>query len=181
MNAAYVLDPAPDLDLPLVYRSPSVNVYRNPARLPRAYVVCQAVHVSSPEQALEAVTAPDFDPARKVVLEAVARQVTEPCDLQEATLLPSPPNQATIRAILPQPGYLVLSDTFYPGWQVTVDGQPAEILRANGAFRALPLDAGTHEVWFRYRPGSFVIGAVCSVTALIGALLVWILASGGRR
>ena len=180
MNVAYLLDPAPDLDLPLVYRSPSVNVYSNPERLPRAYVVCEAVAVPSPEQALDAVTAPGFDPAREVILEATSLPSDEPCELQEAFFLPSLPNQAKIRAILSQPGYLVLSDTFYPGWRATVDGERIQILRANGAFRAVALEAGTHEVWFQYRPRSFVTGVVCSVAALAGALLVWFVLSPGR-
>ena len=181
MNVAYLLDPSPDLDLELAYSSPSVNVYRNPERLPRAYVVCQGVGVSSPEQALQAVTASGFDPSREVVLEAAMLPPSEPCALQEAILLPSRPNQAKIRAILSQPGYLVLSDTFYPGWRATVDGEPTKILRANGAFRAVALDAGTHEVSFQYRPRSFVVGVACSAVALVGALVVWFAVSPGRR
>lgn len=182
MNVAYVLDPSPDLGLELAYRSPSVNVYRNPALLPRAYVVCDVRLVSSSSEAMEVLASPTFDPTREVVLEAdLPQKPATPdaghatCDPQPATLLPSLPNRATIRAVLPKPGYLILADTFYPGWQAYVDGQRVDVLRANYAFRAVQLGAGTHEVQFRYRPWSFAIGVACSALALICAVVAWVL------
>ena len=93
--------------------------------------------------------------------------------MQPATLLPSSPDQVTIRAVLTAPGYLVLADTFYPGWQVFVDEQESVVLRANYAFRAVALEAGDHEVRFRYRPRSFVVGLVCSMIALFGTVIAW--------
>jgi hypothetical protein len=173
-----------------VYRSPSVNVYRNPRLLPRATIVHEARGVSSAKDALAALASPDFDPAREVILETArpdrfprkpVRSPGSESDGSSATLLPSPPNQATIRADLSRPGYLVLADTFYPGWQAYVDGQRVEILRANYAFRALPLDAGEHEVRFQYRPRSFVVGLACSGCALIGALVAWIACKPGTE
>jgi uncharacterized membrane protein YfhO len=69
----------------------------------------------------------------------------------------------------------VLADTFYPGWQATLDGQPVEILRANHTFRAVAFPPGEHTVVFRYLPLSFQVGAVVSLLTLfvtVGALTV---------
>ena len=74
-------------------------------------------------------------------------------------------------------GLLVLADLFYPGWTAEADGRPAEILRADGVFRAVALPAGTHRVVFRYRPLSVWIGAALSAGAL---LCILALARGGR-
>jgi len=78
-----------------------------------------------------------------------------------------------------QAGYLVLTDTFYPGWQATVDGEPAEILPADHAFRAVSLEAGEHTIRFEYRPLSFRVGAWVSLGA--GLLLAAALIGGRRR
>ena len=68
---------------------------------------------------------------------------------------------------MPQPGYLVLAYTDYPGWHATVDGQPVEILRANYAFMALPLEPGRHRVILRYQPFSWKFGALISAIAVL--------------
>jgi uncharacterized membrane protein YfhO len=59
---------------------------------------------------------------------------------------------------------MIVSDLHYPGWGVTVDGEPAEMLRANYLMRAVALKAGPHTVRFEYKPKSFRIGL--SVTAV---------------
>ena len=70
-------------------------------------------------------------------------------------------------------GLLVLADTDYPGWRATVDGQPARILRANGAFRAVEVPAGGRLVRFEYRPAWLLPGAVASAAALLLTLLLF--------
>ena len=77
------------------------------------------------------------------------------------------PNAVTIRAVSESGEFLVLADTFYPGWQATLDGEAAEILRANYAFRAVALAPGEHTIVFRYAPPSFTVGAAISLAALI--------------
>ncbi len=47
---------------------------------------------------------------------------------------------------------LVYTDTWAPGWQVRIDGQPAQALRVNGAIRGVIVPAGRHTVEWRYRP-----------------------------
>jgi uncharacterized membrane protein YfhO len=64
------------------------------------------------------------------------------------------------------PATLILADTFYPGWQATVDGVPAPILRANLLFRGLALAPGRHEIVFSYHPAAWRLGAAISLIAL---------------
>ena len=69
----------------------------------------------------------------------------------------------------------VFSEVYYPkGWQITIDGKPAKMLRANYTLRALPIPAGQHEVVFRFEPTSI---KVTDTVAYI-ALLIILLAAG---
>ena len=72
------------------------------------------------------------------------------------------------------PAYLVLTDSYHPDWQVTVNGKPAPLLRANQMFRAVALPPGTHRVAFRYQPLSLQWGAaVTLMTVLAIGLFAW--------
>ncbi len=88
-------------------------------------------------------------------------------------------NEVRLVAELDGDGLLVLTEQFFPGWTVTVDGEPGEIFAANGIFRGVPLGPGRHDVVFRYRPASVFAGA--SLAALSLAALAWIVLRGRRR
>jgi len=80
--------------------------------------------------------------------------------------------QVIIEVSTPQPGYLILADTFYPGWKAEVDGVAVErIYRAYGYFRAIEVPAGEHIVRFYYQPLSFRVGINLSVTTLVAYLI----------
>src|SRR5262249_56145888 len=65
------------------------------------------------------------------------------------------------------PGLLVLADLFDRNWKAEIDGRPAELLRADGYFRAVAIAPGSHRVAFRYRPLSVWIGGGLSAVALL--------------
>ncbi len=54
------------------------------------------------------------------------------------------------KASTPKDGVVVFSEINYPGWQVTIDGQPVDIARADYILRAINMPAGEHtiEMWF---------------------------------
>ena len=80
------------------------------------------------------------------------------------------PQRVAIDVELQQPGLLVVSDLFYPGWTAEIasaDGTRTQgpILRTNRIMRGVVLPAGTHRIAFVYRPLSFYAGALVSVAA----------------
>ena len=68
---------------------------------------------------------------------------------------------------------LVLNDTYFSGWKAYVDGYEEKIYRADYGFRAVPIDAGAHEVLFVYDPLSFKLGAAMTFLGIVAC--VWIL------
>ena len=89
------------------------------------------------------------------------------------------PERVVVETESTGPAYLLLADTFDPGWSATLDGQPVPIRAAYVAFRAVALPAGPHTVVFTYRPAGFVLGLGLTVAGAILASFSWFLP--GRR
>ncbi len=177
-NLKYVFTPY-DLELPERYRQAGVlgplRVYENTSALPRAFVVGRALPARNAEEALARVRSPEFDPRQSVVVEGpVSRAMAGGTVRHRVAWKERSPDRLRLRVELESDGMLVVSDTDYPGWEATVDGREEPILRANLAFRAVALNAGRHEVEFRFRPSSARRGIMCSgVSALLAlAMLV---------
>ena len=176
MHVRYIASPR-DLDLPVVYESDSATIYRNPDALPRAWIVPSARVESDP---LAAILDPEFDPSSEAILDTPPLPAETISDTRYAirdTLisLHDTPNTVKIRAASDSDGYLVLADTWYPGWRATIDGQVVDVLRANVAFRAIAFPAGEHLVEFRYEPASFRMGAwttIASIVIVAGGLVI---------
>lgn len=83
-----------------------------------------------------------------------------------ATFVRDDDRHVTLTANARKPGWLVLDDTYYPGWHATVDGRPVKIHAANVAFRAVPVPAGRHTIDFDYSPASVRWGLILSLLAL---------------
>jgi hypothetical protein len=152
-------------------------IYERSSYLPRAYTVKQGIAVDAPSTALSLLTQPEFDPSRSVILESEDNQSILPLipredeadelaapalpkddtrtEADQVTISAYGPSSVSIEAKVGGDRYLVLSDTFYPGWSATVNGQPATIYRANYMFRAVYLPKGSNTVVFSYDPLSF--------------------------
>jgi len=68
----------------------------------------------------------------------------------------------------------VFSDIYYPGWRCTIDGQPADILRANYVLRAVVIPAGKHKVEFTFDPQSLHTTEAIANTGLIALLVLFL-------
>ena len=151
-----------------------VTLYANTDALPRTFMVYQSQVASTPDASLAMTLAPDFDFRHTVVLEGtdapLAQGQADPAPLVE--VLDDAPGEMRVVVTTAQPGLLVVSDPYATGWRASVDGEAAEILIANHAFRAVGVSQGTHTVTFAYRPMSVVIGAWSSGVCLIGLLLL---------
>ncbi|MCF8721849.1 YfhO family protein [Nitrospina gracilis] len=135
--------------------------------LPRAFWVPRARQVS-PERLLGLYYAEGFDPKREVLL-------TQSPPLNEISAstgwvksLEYASNRVTVRTQQTGNGYLVLLDSYLPGWWVRVDGEAGLVLRANRFYRAVPLGPGSHTVEFTFTPVGWREGlAFSSVSAVL--------------
>jgi Bacterial membrane protein YfhO len=151
-----------------------IRIYRNKNALPRAFVVGHAEVIPGKKQILAKLSEPGFDARKTVILE---ENITNKGAMASAansavTFERYEPNYIRLQAELTHPGWLVLSDTYYPGWKVLVDGRAGRILPADYIFRAVRLESGSHVVEFVYRPASFVWGVTISLLTMAILILI---------
>jgi len=159
----------------LVY-SGDVKIYENLDNLPRAFLVHEARLVQDGPAAIAAMADPAFRPEQTVILsDAPPLRPADAHAADSVAIAAYEPERVVLDVVAGSDGYLVLTDTYYPGWEAEVDGQPVPILRANLSSRAVALAAGRHQVMFRYRPRTFYTGtAISAVTLLLIAIaLLW--------
>ncbi|MFN0111596.1 MAG: YfhO family protein [Blastocatellia bacterium] len=77
------------------------------------------------------------------------------------------PNRIELQANNSQPGFLVLSEIYFRGWEVWVDGKRSSVDRVNFTLRGVELSPGNHKVEFVFRAPSFRTGAVYSAIGLL--------------
>jgi hypothetical protein len=140
----------------------------------RARWVPCAMAVESETASRQALRSPSFDPNQQVIIETdESTPLLECLDSSfqgEVTLLSETPNRLVFKVKSESPGWLLLSDTWYPGWRAQVNGEGAPLYRADYLFRAVPLPAGDHEVVFVYRPLPLWIGSWISLACWLGML-----------
>jgi hypothetical protein len=149
------------------------QVWENSEALPRGFVVGRA-RVPRPGEPLQDALK-QLSPRSEVLLD---RDDLPPGPRQEYTparRIEDTPNRVTLEVETIHPGYLVLADTWYPGWTATVDGQTVPVRPANIAFRAVALSQpGRHRVTFRYYPVGLNLGCLFSVATLTGLAVTFL-------
>ena len=152
-----------------------VRVYENNRVLPRAFIAPHARILPTPQEVLQNLADSTFNPQETVLLESEAAfpPVTSPPTWSDQAVIKRYRIDAVDIDVETNGGFLVLTDTYYPGWRVYVDGVEQPILRANYLFRAVPIQAGKHQVSFVYKPLSFRIGLIVTLLSLvIGCVLL---------
>ncbi len=125
---------------------------------------------------LNALTNADFDGAKVVYLPAEAKVDLAGVASAQATVktLRWSAQCVEAEASSDAPAVLVIAQSFYHPWRAFVDGEPTRLWRANFAFQALAVPAGTHRVRLAYVDVAFRWGAgITSATLLVCGWLAW--------
>ena len=146
MNIKYILslEKIQDKNLILLMKDCNINLYENKRCLPRVFIVEK-----------------ETDDFKKPVLLPYQTKINF-----YAT------DRITIGVKPEKDCLLILSDTYYPGWNVKVDGKKRDIIKVYKAFRGVKLKKGEKTVEFYYSPLSFRVGAIITITAFIFMLFM---------
>ena len=128
--------------------------------------------MEGPEQALEHLQSLGFAPKTSVVIEGGPAVSGSGAPFVPASIRLSEAERIEVEIETDEAGYLVLTDTWFPGWLATVNGEAATIHRANHLFRAVSVEAGKSKVVFEYEPLAFRVGVwISGLTAAFLAMV----------
>ena len=154
----------------------------------RAFLVEGAQVASDRDEILDLLKSRDFNPAKVVILEEEPVLINGGETVIASTsrndsveIISYKPEEVVISVSVRKPKFLVLSDSYYPGWKVLVNGRPDKLYRADYFLRAVYLDSGEHEVTFIFDPLSYKIGRYVSLASIAFLLAFTITAFWKRR
>jgi hypothetical protein len=140
-------------------RTKDVYVYENTQFLPRAFVVHDAKIMEDVTTTMADILSDEFNPKEYVILhEDIDVELENAGDFESADVTYVSSHEFRVQIQTTNPGFLVISQNWYPGWIAYDNGEMKQIQRANYAFSAVHIDAGAHDIRFVYNPVSFNIG-----------------------
>lgn len=151
----------------IVFSDKSVSVYQNPNVRPRAYFASNTEYVSSDQEMAAKVSSQKFDPRFTAIVQsndsqihgfdpdskiAIRKYFSQGIDLDVSTATSS---------------FMIVSNSFDPGWKAKVNGKPAVVYKTNASFLGLKINPGNSSVSLYYMPDTFITGLIISATALL--------------
>ncbi|MBN1383829.1 MAG: YfhO family protein [Elusimicrobia bacterium] len=115
----------------------------------------------------------NFSPIRTVILEETPLK-TRYTGLGRVIMKKHSESEVVVESDSENGGFLVLMDTFYPGWRAFVDGRETKIYRADYIFRAVEIPSGKHTVRFIYKPRYFTVGKTVSIITIFCLIFILI-------
>lgn len=157
-----------------VWSDGTYAIYDYPQALPRVHLYSDVRTATDDATLLASLFAPTTDIYKTVFVEQSPDVLFDTSATGSATITAYHSHEVTVHTKTTGRMLLFLSDTYYPGWKVTLDEKPATLYRTNYTFRGVAVPEGTHTVTFTYQPLSFTVGVVGSVTGVIlcGLLLL---------
>jgi hypothetical protein len=165
----------------------ATSVYENLRAMPRAWLAKEVISVK-PYEALAVIKSsrmPDgraFDPSRTALVEEPLKLDAGGADTEGTVeVIAASGSHMELHTHSVASSFLILSDTYYPGWGATVDGRATQVYRADFALRGVAVPAGNHTVRLEFKPQSLYYGALLSsLSFVVMAIMLFRLARASR-
>lgn len=150
LGVSYVLsfDDLPRPQFEKVYEEGQTKVYKNADVLPRALFVSNIKNAKSDQEAINLLFG-TMNSLQRTAIVLQGNSLQANYSTGSATITDDQPNKITLKTDNKGSGFLVLLDTYYPSWHVTIDGKTAgEVYRTDYDFRGVVVPKGVHQVEF---------------------------------
>lgn len=154
----------------IVYSDDKFQVYNNLEAMPRAKIFYSYELIQEDADIIKRFYDEDFDYRNILILEKepetkskvnpfdrlrarIPKSKVKNIEINNSVIIKSyKSNSIIIEVETERAGVLFLSDSYYPNWRARVNGKEVEVLRANYAFRGVPIKAGESVVEFYFDP-----------------------------
>ena len=166
-----------------IYHDDDASVYEDKDALPRAFAVRRVIVAPNLLVARTKLLKPEINLRRTAILESAGDFLPEALisgpeeNYQPVEIVTYSPMFIALETNFQDPELVVLTDTFYPGWTASVDGQANKIYRVDAAVRGIVVPSGRHKITMRYWPHRLSAW----LTVSIGSVLLCILLCLIRR
>ncbi|MCX8014772.1 MAG: YfhO family protein, partial [candidate division WOR-3 bacterium] len=149
-----------------------IGIVENKKYLPRAFFCYDYRVVKNDSAILNLLSQDTFDVSRSVILEeepdvSLGQNGNAVVNIQHLRS-----DYLSVAVKTDQPGFLVLSEVFYPEWKARIDGNPTKIYRADYTLRAVYVPSGEHTIEMYYSKRNIKIGALITLITLIFAITI---------
>lgn len=160
---------------PLLGEADNYRIYENLQALPWCYLAPSAQVVTDEDQAIEMLRSGQIDPASVALIEApLPFELSQSGDTSNdrVEVVEHSPGEGIVRLQThsPEARLLVLSENYQSNWSVWVDGQEADIRRANYVWKGVALAAGDHQVEFRYSSPALFWSRLVTILCVLGVV-----------
>ncbi len=163
LNARYIIRPASAPEPGAIYQDTAWKVYDNPTAYPRAWIVHETAAGNLDQTTVD---------LRKVAVLAAPLSVdldpAAPGAAEDANVTNWEQNRVALRVRAEGRALLVLSETYYAGWQATVNGKRARIHKVDGDLRGVIVPPGDSQVVFTYSPWWLLPGGLLTLITFAG-------------
>lgn len=144
-----------------------------PTAPPTVWLVPEMVWAEDDDAAIEALLSSQWNPEQTVILQgAEPVAIVDGSSMGSVVTISDRPTRRQYQVSSDDPAYLVMASTWYPGWSVRVDGEPATLYHANLAFQAVYIPSGGADVVVSYTPQRSGITIIVSVVSLLATLVL---------
>lgn len=141
------------------------------------YLHC-AIAVENGDEALDKMISGAIDLEKYLILEdGSLPSSSEDCTefSRDVEIQGSSNNRIRIYLEEGEPGYILLSDVWYPGWKATANNEEFRIYRGDYLFKAIEVDAKEQTIELQFAPGVFIYGLIISIIALVIVVVILII------
>lgn len=171
LNVGYVISDHPLNDPQLtLLDSRGAYLYKLPIHPQPARMYYNVEYLPDDGQIASRLADTSFDPMQTLLIKGANASITSAVDSKpvwKVNLIRSSALRTEFDVYTSAPGWLLISDTYYPGWKATVNGRQTTIRQAHLALRAIEIPEGRHTVVFVYDPDSFRFGMFISLVSTL--------------